>query len=58
MNHHYQVIILLVEVRDLLVEGASCSRLREAVTRAQLTTLRRSAVAKAARGLVELEEAL
>ncbi len=54
----YEVLEPNDEVRDLLLEGASGSRLREAVGRAQLTTLRRSAVAKAARGLVELEEAL
>ncbi len=54
----YEVLEPTDEVRDLLLEGASGSRLREAVAKAQLTTLRRTAVAKAARGLVELEEAL
>ena len=45
-------------LRDLLCEGAPTAHLREACERAGMTTLRECAVAKAARGLIELEEAL
>ncbi len=46
------------ELRDLIVEGAPATQLREACERAGLVTLRECAVAKAARGLIEVEEAL
>ncbi len=45
-------------MHDLLLEGAPVARLREAAERAGLATLRECAIAKAARGLIELEEAL
>jgi len=45
-------------MHDLLLEGAPMAKLRDAAERAGMTTLRECAMAKAARGLIELEEAL
>jgi len=45
-------------IHDLLLEGAPMAQLRDACERAGMTTLRECALAKAARGLIELEEAL
>jgi len=54
----YEVLEPDEEFRDLLVEGAPIAQLRGACERAGVTTLRECAVAKAARGLIEIEEAL
>jgi len=54
----YEVLEPHDELRDLIADGAPAARLREACERAGVVTLRECAVAKAARGLIELEEAL
>ena len=54
----YEVFEPNDEIRDLILEGAPSARLREACDRAGMTTLRECAIGKAARGLIELEEAL
>ena len=54
----YEALEPSQEFRDLLLEGAPTPRLREACERMAMTTLRECAVAKAAQGLIELEEAL
>ena len=54
----YEVLEPDEEFRDLILEGAPAARLRQACERAGLTTLRECAAAKAAQGLIELEEAL
>ncbi|MFP4057093.1 MAG: GspE/PulE family protein [Candidatus Brocadiia bacterium] len=54
----YEVLEPTREMRDLLLDGASVAALREACERAGMTTLRECAIGKAARGLIELEEAL
>lgn len=54
----YEILEPDDELRDLIAEGAPVGRLRDACARAGMTTLRECAVAKAARGLIELDEAL
>jgi len=54
----YEVLEPDDEFRDLVLEGAPTAQLRQACERAGMATLRECAVAKAARGLVEVEEAL
>lgn len=46
------------DIRDLILEGAPSAQIRKACERAGMTTLRECAIGKAARGLIELEEAL
>jgi len=45
-------------IRDLLLAGASPAQIREACDRGGMVTLRECAIGKAARGLIELQEAL
>jgi len=54
----YELLEPTDEIRDLILDGAPTARLREACDHAGMTTLRECAIGKAARGLIELEEAL
>jgi general secretion pathway protein E len=54
----YEVIEPTDEIRNLLQDGATAAQLREAIEGAGVTSLRECAVSKAARALIELEEAL
>jgi type IV pilus assembly protein PilB len=54
----YEILEPSQEVRDLLAASAPTAELRAACERAGMTPLRECAVAKAACGLIELEEAL
>lgn len=52
----YEMMILSEELRVLVSEGADANRLREEAVRAGMVTLRQDALAKAALGLISLDE--